>query len=60
MPSGLAVGVVLCGALLGFLPYNFPPARIFLGDTGAYFIGFCLSLLALEGYQKVTVLTFLV
>ncbi|MGI9431841.1 MAG: MraY family glycosyltransferase [Myxococcota bacterium] len=60
LPSGLAVGLILTGALLGFLPFNFPPARIFLGDTGAYFIGFSLSLLALEGYQKVTVLTFLV
>jgi len=62
--SGLAeavvVGVVLVGALLGFLYWNFPPAKIFLGDTGALFIGYCLSLLALEGYQKVTVLTFLV
>jgi len=60
LPSGIAVGLILSGALLGFLPFNFPPARIFLGDTGAYFIGFSLSLLALEGYQKVTVLTFLV
>ena len=42
----------LLGALLGFLPYNFPPARIFLGDTGALFIGFNLSLLALEGYRQ--------
>jgi UDP-GlcNAc:undecaprenyl-phosphate GlcNAc-1-phosphate transferase len=59
-PEGVVVGVALAGALLGFLPYNFPPARIFLGDTGALFIGYCLSLLALEGYQKVTVLTFIV
>jgi UDP-GlcNAc:undecaprenyl-phosphate GlcNAc-1-phosphate transferase len=58
--SGLVVGAALVGGLLGFLPYNFPPARIFLGDTGAYFIGYCLSLLALDGYQKVTVLTFIV
>jgi len=59
-PSGVLVGVALSGALLGFLPYNFPPARIFLGDTGALFIGFCLSLLALQGYKQVTLLTFLV
>lgn len=57
---GLIVGVPLVGAMLGFLPYNFPPARIFVGDTGALFIGYCLSLLALEGYQRVTVVTFLV
>jgi UDP-GlcNAc:undecaprenyl-phosphate GlcNAc-1-phosphate transferase len=60
LPSGVVVGLVLMGALIGFLPHNFPPARIFLGDTGAYFIGYSLSLLALEGYQKVTVLTFIV
>jgi UDP-GlcNAc:undecaprenyl-phosphate GlcNAc-1-phosphate transferase len=58
--EGQAVGVVFAGALLGFLYWNFPPAKIFLGDTGALFIGYCLSLLALEGYQKVTLLTFIV
>lgn len=57
---GLMIGVPLVGALLGFLPFNFPPARIFVGDTGALFIGYCLSLLALESYQRVTVVTFLV
>ena len=54
------VGVAFVGALLGFLPFNFSPARIFLGDTGALFIGYVLSLIALEAYQKVTVLTFIV
>jgi UDP-GlcNAc:undecaprenyl-phosphate GlcNAc-1-phosphate transferase len=57
---GVLVGVAFVGALLGFLPYNFPPARIFLGDTGALFIGFNLALLALEGYRKLSVLTFVV
>jgi UDP-GlcNAc:undecaprenyl-phosphate GlcNAc-1-phosphate transferase len=57
---GVVVGLAFLGALLGFLPYNFPPARIFLGDTGALFIGFNLSLLALEGYRKLSVLTFVV
>jgi UDP-GlcNAc:undecaprenyl-phosphate GlcNAc-1-phosphate transferase len=57
---GAVMGVALLGGLLGFLPYNFPPARIFLGDTGALFIGYSLSLLALEGYRQVTVITFVV
>jgi UDP-GlcNAc:undecaprenyl-phosphate/decaprenyl-phosphate GlcNAc-1-phosphate transferase len=57
---GVFVGLAFVGALLGFLPFNFPPARIFLGDTGALFIGFNLSLLALESYRKLTVLTFVV
>ena len=57
---GVFAGIAFVGALLGFLPFNFPPARIFLGDTGALFIGYILSLLALEGYQKRAVLTFVV
>ena len=57
---GVVVGMAFIGALMGFLPWNFPPAKIFLGDTGALFIGFNLSLLALEGYRKLSVLTFVV
>lgn len=57
---GVVVGVTFVGALLGFLPSNFAPARIFLGDTGALFIGFVLSLLAIEGYRQGSVLTFVV
>jgi UDP-GlcNAc:undecaprenyl-phosphate GlcNAc-1-phosphate transferase len=41
----------LGGALAGFLPYNFPPARIFLGDAGALFVGYALAgLTLLESY----------
>ncbi len=58
--AGVGLGVILFGALLGFLPFNFPPARMFLGDTGALFIGYVLSILALEGYARVTLITFLV
>jgi UDP-GlcNAc:undecaprenyl-phosphate GlcNAc-1-phosphate transferase len=59
-PVGVLIGVALVGALLGFLPFNFSPARIFLGDTGALFIGYVLSLLAIEGYAKASLLTFVV
>jgi UDP-GlcNAc:undecaprenyl-phosphate GlcNAc-1-phosphate transferase len=41
--------LVLAGALVGFLPYNMFPARVFLGDTGATAIGFCLACFALRG-----------
>lgn len=44
--------VALAGATLGFLPYNFPPARIYLGDAGSLFLGFMLATLALEGATK--------
>jgi UDP-GlcNAc:undecaprenyl-phosphate GlcNAc-1-phosphate transferase len=56
---GVFVGLALVGALLGFLPHNFAPARIFLGDTGSLFIGYTLALLALEGYRRVSLITFL-
>ena len=42
------VSIVLAGALIGFLPFNLRPAKMFLGDTGALFIGFTLGLLSLE------------
>ena len=48
---GVVLGLALFGALVGFLPFNFPPARIFLEDTGALFIGFTLSVLAIESYH---------
>ncbi len=59
-PLGVCFGVALLGALLGFLPFNFAPARIFLGDTGSLFIGYSLALLALEGYRRVSLITFVV
>jgi UDP-GlcNAc:undecaprenyl-phosphate GlcNAc-1-phosphate transferase len=46
--------IALAGAVLGFLPFNFYPARIFMGDSGSLFIGFLLSALALAGAQKTT------
>jgi len=57
---GVCIGIAMVGALLGFLPFNFAPARIFLGDTGALFIGYVLALLSLEGYRQLTLLTFVV
>ena len=44
----------LAGSCLGFLPYNFHPAAIFMGDTGSMFLGLILSLLAIKSYQKGT------
>jgi UDP-GlcNAc:undecaprenyl-phosphate/decaprenyl-phosphate GlcNAc-1-phosphate transferase len=58
-PFAVFLGLALVGALLGFLPHNFAPARIFLGDTGSLFIGYALALLALEGYRRVSLITFL-
>jgi UDP-GlcNAc:undecaprenyl-phosphate GlcNAc-1-phosphate transferase len=45
--SLLAVSLALAGSVLGFLVYNFPPASIFMGDSGSMFLGFILSVLAI-------------
>jgi UDP-GlcNAc:undecaprenyl-phosphate GlcNAc-1-phosphate transferase len=51
--QGAAVTSVLCfalfGAILGFLAFNFPPAKIFMGDSGSLFLGFCLAVFPLVG-----------
>jgi len=41
------IALVCAGALLGFLPYNFPGARAFLGDAGSHLIGYLLAILAI-------------
>ena len=51
--QGSTVTSVLCfalfGAILGFLVFNFPPAKIFMGDSGSLFLGFCLAVFPLVG-----------
>ncbi|HFU4459142.1 TPA: MraY family glycosyltransferase [Streptococcus suis] len=45
---------VLVAAIIGFLPYNYNPAIIYLGDTGALFIGFMIGVLSLQGLKNST------
>lgn len=42
----------LAGALVGFLPYNFAPAKTFIGDTGSNFLGYALSIISILGSAK--------
>ncbi len=42
----------LAGACIGFLPYNFNPAKLFMGDTGSLFLGFVLSTISVQGLFK--------
>lgn len=42
----------LAGALVGFLPFNFAPAKTFIGDTGSNFLGFTLSIISILGVAK--------
>lgn len=44
----------LVAAIIGFLPYNYNPAIIYLGDTGALFIGFMIGVLSLQGLKNST------
>jgi UDP-GlcNAc:undecaprenyl-phosphate GlcNAc-1-phosphate transferase len=51
-PEISLIAVVLVGAVMGFLRYNFAPATIFLGDSGSLFLGFMAAVLSLAGSQK--------
>jgi UDP-GlcNAc:undecaprenyl-phosphate GlcNAc-1-phosphate transferase len=46
------VAIALAGASLGFLRYNFPPARIFLGDAGSLLIGFVIAVMGMQASLK--------
>ena len=46
------LGIALMGACFGFLPFNFNPAKIFMGDTGSMFLGYMLSVLSVQGMFK--------
>src|SRR5215470_10902392 len=54
------LSLVLAGAVLGFLRYNFHPAKIYLGDAGSLFIGFMLAALSMNaGYTRANLLAVL-
>lgn len=55
-PDSAMMAVILVGATLGFLKYNKHPAEIFMGDSGANFLGFILGIIALDGAFKQTTL----
>lgn len=62
MRGQLAVALLtaaLLGGCLGLLPYNRNPARVFMGDTGATFLGFVLAIISVQGLFKYTVISFL-
>jgi len=51
---------VLLGAILGFLYFNFHPARIFMGDTGSLFLGFNLAALSIMGFKEALFVSFII
>ncbi len=59
-PVAAVMAALLAGASLGFLVYNFYPARIFMGDSGSLFCGFVLASIAVTGVLKTQVAVMLV
>ncbi len=60
LASEVALSGALAGACIGFLLFNFYPARIFMGDSGAHFLGLAVALLAVVGVAKIAVTAALV
>ncbi len=52
------ISAILLGAIIGFLFFNFHPAKIFMGDTGSLFLGFALAMLSMLGFKQITVVSF--
>ena len=60
-PVMALLAITICGSALGFLPHNFYPAKIFMGDSGSLLLGFILSIISIEGaYKGATFTTMLV
>lgn len=51
---------IMLGSTLGYLWHNFPPAKIFMGDTGSMFLGYIIAVIALLGFKNVTFTSVLV
>ena len=50
----IILSIIMFGASAGFLVYNFPPAKIFMGDTGSQFLGFIIAIISLLGFKNIT------
>ena len=59
-PMVILLCVLLIGSSLGFLFFNFHPAKIFMGDSGALFLGYALSILSIMGFKQATIVSFLI
>ncbi|WP_068497285.1 glycosyltransferase family 4 protein [Paenibacillus kribbensis] len=51
--------LVLLGSIIGFLFFNFHPAKIFMGDTGSLFLGFSLAMLSMLGFKQIAIVSFI-
>lgn len=57
---GFMLCLIMLGSTLGFLKYNFNPAKIFMGDTGSMFLGFMVAVISLLGFKTATLTSFLI
>jgi len=55
-PISALIGFILAGSMMAFLTYNFNPAKIFMGDSGALFSGFLLATISITGVMKAATL----
>lgn len=59
--ASIILTAILAGSCIGFLPFNSNPAKIFMGDTGALFLGYTMSLISINGLFKThTILSFMI
>ncbi|GAA5415818.1 putative undecaprenyl-phosphate N-acetylglucosaminyl 1-phosphate transferase [Paraliobacillus ryukyuensis] len=54
------IGFMLLGSTVGFLFYNFHPAKIFMGDTGSLFLGYMIGVLSILGFKNATLFSLIV
>lgn len=53
------LAVILLGSIIGFMFFNFHPAKIFMGDTGSLFLGFSLAILSMLGFKQIAMMSFI-
>ncbi|HWJ79374.1 MAG TPA: MraY family glycosyltransferase [Niallia sp.] len=56
----VAISAIVLASTIGFLFFNFYPAKIFLGDTGALFLGFIIAVMSLLGFKNVAFISFVI
>jgi UDP-N-acetylmuramyl pentapeptide phosphotransferase/UDP-N-acetylglucosamine-1-phosphate transferase len=60
-PDSALMALLLLGSVIGFLRYNYPPAKIIMGDSGAYLLGYLLAVISLFGaFKQATVISVLI
>lgn len=56
----IILSLIMLGSTIGFLGHNFPPAKIFMGDSGSLFLGFMISVISLLGFKMATITSLIV